>query len=520
MAHGAAAHAVEDDPGTTNERLIEELIPDAELCPRSVDEVTQLPSFLSKIRQCEQLLGQPYAEVDHSIQNALVLRRLQQMVHTLMLNPLWAERIRNAGLSGAPRSFEEWQQMPITDKRGMEELFMRKRPGMVVPLSRGGFQIVASGGTSSGSPVEAVYPIRELHDTYELAGEFMGNYVLGEHLAGPQPKWVITTLADYQMWSSGTMVGGVLQNIPGINYIGAGPVRKELFQHILSYEGKKAFMAISRGIAIMTEFGAGLGRTERESFHVALYGSGVLPHRNRVELTEMYPNLKIMSYFAATQAETIGLQRTPTSYLADVPGLHLVEIVDEHGRWVAEGEEGELVVTRLLGHEAPFPRFKVGDRMIRRPNLDGPGLKARQFEFAGRSGDVIHLADTQYSAPRTYESICHELYARGIVDLKAIAHELQFVNDRTKSVLTLIAAVDSVDWPRMRVATGLGAPGVRHVFIQSLIRSLSLFNAGDATPESIERAGYQFELRFVTRGSADIHRTEVGKVPMIRDIYE
>ena len=39
-----------------------------------------------------------------------------------------------------------------------------------------------------------------------------------------------------------------------------------------------------------------------------------------------------------------------------------VEIVDDQGRWVAEGEEGELVVTRLLGHEAPFPRFKVGDR--------------------------------------------------------------------------------------------------------------------------------------------------------------
>jgi phenylacetate-CoA ligase len=518
MAHAGGARSVGDYG--THHKLVEKLIPDAELAPRSVDDVLELPSFLSKIRQCEQLLGRRYAEVDHAVQDALVLRRLQQMVHTLMLNPLWNERIRRAGLNGAPRSFEEWQQVPITDKQGMEALFMRNRPGMVVPLNRGGFQIVASGGTSSGSPVEAVYPIREFHDTYALAGEFMGNYILAEHLAGQQPKWVITTLADYQMWSSGTMVGGVLQNIPGINYIGAGPIRKELFQHILSYEGKKAFMAISRGIAIMTDLGAGLGRTERESFHVALYGSGLLPHRKRVELLEMYPNLKIMSYFAATQAETIGLQRTPDSWLADVPGLHLVEIVDEQGRWVAEGEEGELVVTRLLGHEAPFPRFKVGDRMIRRPNLDGPGLKTRQFEFAGRSGDVIHLADTQYSAPRAYESICKELYARGIMDLEALAHEFQFLNDRTRSTLTLLAAVDTVEWPAMRVASGLGEPGVRHVFLQALTRSLSLYNLGDATPESIERAGYRFELRFVTRQSPEIHRTEVGKVPIIRDIFE
>lgn len=50
----------------------------------------------------------------------------------------------------------------------------------------------------------------------------------------------------------------------------------------------------------------------------------------------------ILSYFAATQAETIGLQLRPESpYLATVPGLHLIEVVDEEGRWVDEGEEGE-----------------------------------------------------------------------------------------------------------------------------------------------------------------------------------
>jgi phenylacetate-CoA ligase len=517
MAQHAGAQVVEER--AVHEDLVERLIPDEEMAPRSIDDVIALPSFLSKIKACEGYLGQKYAEIDHALQDALVLRRLQQMVNTLLLNPLWNERIRKAGITGGLNSFEEWQQIPITDKQGMEELFMRKRPGMVVPLSQGGFQIVASGGTSSGSPVEAVYPIRELHDTYALAGDFMGNYILAEHLAGDEPKWMITTLADYQMWSSGTMVGGVLQNIPGINYIGAGPVRKELFQHILSYEGKKAFMAISRGIAIMGDLGLGLSKAARESFHVALYGSGLLPHRKRMELTEFYPNLKIMSYFAATQAETIGLQRNPDSYLAAVPGLHLVEIVDEQGQWVAEGEEGELVVTRLLGHEAPFPRFKVGDRMIRRPNLDGPGLKTQQFEFAGRSGDVIHLADTQYSAPRTYESICHELRARAILDLNVIAHEFQFVNDRKSGTLTLIAAVDAVEWPMMRVEAGLGELGVRNVFVQSLIRSLSLFNLGDATPDYIDRTGYRFALQFVTRQSPEIYRTELGKVPMIRDIF-
>ena len=141
------------------------------------------------------------------------------------------------------------------------------------------------------------------------------------------------------------MVGGVLQNIPGINYIGAGPVSKEVFGHILSYSGPKALMAISQGIALLAEMGADCNVDARHSWHVALYGSGLLTHKTRTALTRVYPNLAIMSYFAATQAEAIGLQLSPESHLAAVPGLHFIEIVDEKGRWVNVDEEGELVVT-------------------------------------------------------------------------------------------------------------------------------------------------------------------------------
>src|SRR5262249_40634215 len=143
-------------------------------------------------------------------------------------------------------------------------------------------------------------------------------------------------------------------------------------------------------------------------------------------------------YFAATQAETIGLQLEPESpILAAVPGLHLIEIVDADGRWVAEGEEGELVVTRLHAHEAPLLRLKLDDRMVRRPRLDGPGLKTQQFEFSGRSGDVLHLDDTQYSATRTYTTLCGELRAAGVFDLESMAHEMQFINHRANRTLTL-----------------------------------------------------------------------------------
>ncbi|MEV0614377.1 hypothetical protein AB0I81_13710 [Nonomuraea sp. NPDC050404] len=499
--------------------LADRLIPDDELAPGSVEAVTGLPSFAGKMAAFEQAYRTPYSELPHEVQDALVLRRLRQLVNTVRLNPAWRERLEGCGVDGSgPLTFEDWQAVPPADKDTQRDLYMESRPGLVVPIDRGGFEVVASGGTSGGSPLEVVYALRELHDTYRIAGRFLGDYQLAAHFADDGAKWLFTTLADYQMWSSGTMVGGVLQHVPGVNYIGAGPVTAGVLEHMFSYPGQKALMGISAGIAILSDLGAGLKREARESFRVALYGSGVLAHRKRAELKAVYPNLVILSYFAATQAETIGLQLAESDpALTAVPGLHLVEIVDEDGRWVGEDEEGELVVTRLHAHEAPLLRLKLGDRMIRRPALDGIGPRAQRFEFAGRTGDVLHIADSQYSAARAYEAVREDLRLATPVDLDQVAHEIQFVNQREDRAITLMVAVDDVPAMTYMTETALGPYGAHHVFLNALPRSLSLFNQGEANPASIEKTGYRFHLRFVPRSSPEIERTHVGKVPLVRD---
>ncbi|MFJ4715578.1 hypothetical protein [Streptomyces sp. NPDC088785] len=514
----ALAPGLPPDPDAARD-LARHLIPDQELRPASVAAVSALPSFASKLAECERLCGAPYSTLSHTVQDALVLRRLQQLVHTVRLNPLWRDRLDGAGIVRAPESLAAWQRIPLSGKDVQRDFFMGTRPGLVVPLDEGRFEIVASGGTSGGRPLETVYSIRELHDTYEIAGRFLGTYQLDGRLTGTDPKWLFTTLADYQMWSSGTMVGGVLQNVPGVNYVGAGPVTAPVLEHMFSYRGPKALMGISAGIAILGDLGAGMTQQAKESFRVALYGSGVLPHRKRAELRAMYPNLEILSYFAATQAETIGLQLSEDSPdLAAVPGLHLIEIVDERGHWVEEGEEGELVVTRLHAHEAPLLRLKLGDRMIRKPRVDGPALRTERFEFAGRTGDVLHINDSQYSAARAYAEVRGELAAAEVVDLDDAAHEVQFVNVRESRSITLVAAVDDPVSLAFRMETVLGAPGIQQVFVNALPRALSLFNHGEANPAYMAQTGYTFDVKFVHRMSPEIKRTDVGKVPLVRDM--
>ncbi|MGR9054133.1 MAG: hypothetical protein ACU84J_15955, partial [Gammaproteobacteria bacterium] len=167
-----------------------QMIPAEEMNPKSVDDVVKLPAFYEKMQALEKLFNKPYSELDHEIQQTLELRRLQQLINTMKLNPLWKERIAQSGLTEVPRNFEEWQQIPITDKSLVSDYFTGPRLGLVVPLNYGGFEIVASGGTSSGTPSETVYALRELWDTYKIAGKFMGDYVLRDYLAGNDPKWM------------------------------------------------------------------------------------------------------------------------------------------------------------------------------------------------------------------------------------------------------------------------------------------------------------------------------------------
>ena len=504
--------------GPAATELAARLIPEEELRPRSAGQVAALPPFADKLEECARLVGAPYCEIRQDVQDALVMRRLQQIVNTALLNPLWRERLHYFGVTEAPADQAEWERIPLSDKTVQRDMFMGARAGMVVPIEHGGFEVVASGGTSDGQPLEIVYSLRELRDTYRISGAFMGAYQLSRYLRGAGPRWLYTTLADYQMWSSGTMVGGVLAQVPGINYIGAGPVTAPVLEHMFSYPGSKALMGISAGIGILSELGAGMPAPARESFRVAMYGSGLIPQRKQEELRAVYPNVSILSYFAATQAECIGLQLDHESpELAAVPGLHLVEIVDEHGRAVPEGEEGELVVTRLHAHETPLLRLKLGDRMVRRAPLDGRGLKTGRFEFAGRSGDTLHLNDSQYSAALAQASIRAELHRVSGIDLDRVALDVQFANHRGSKLLVLRVAADDAERLAEKAESALGPGGWRGLFAAALPRSLSLFNDREATPESIEASGYDFRLSFVPRGSQEIERTSVGKVPLVRD---
>ncbi len=497
------------------------LFPAQQMAPKSAQEVLNLPSFMSKLGQAQRCFGRPFAALDLSVQQAIVMQRAYQLVEILKVNPLWQERLASHSCTAPIDSIEQWQALPLMERDDLHELYMGNRPGLVIGLEHGHFQIIASGGTSGGLPIETVYSINELRDTYALSGAFFDQHILPHYLTGELPKWMITTLTDYEMWSSGSMLGGVLQNIEGANFIHAGPTSEKIFNHMMSYPGPKSFLGMSREIAALAELGEALPLDVRSSFKLAFYGSGILQPMQQTKLKQVYPDLQILSYFASNQAEAIGIGLVPDGPLAAVPGLHLIEIVDNDGRWVKEGEEGELVITRLHAQHAPMLRMKLGDRMRRCPAHQSPTLNTDCFEFAGRSSDIIHLGESHYAAPLVLSKLSQALSELNGFSIEQQSFEVQFQNNRADKVLSLVLSAQQSTAEVLKNSAGtlLDETEIRALFIKALGAALSLFDQTDEQLRALSETSYRFAIEVVEPQSPLLYRTGVNKTPLIKDVF-
>jgi len=81
-------------------------------------------------------------------------------------------------------------------------------------------------------------------------------------------------------------------------------------------------------------------------------------------------------------------------------GLHIfgetavVEVVDEDGRAVGEGEEGEVLVTNLHNYTMPLIRYRIGDRAVRGADRCSCGRPYPLLErVVGRTESCIHRRD-------------------------------------------------------------------------------------------------------------------------------
>jgi phenylacetate-coenzyme A ligase PaaK-like adenylate-forming protein len=133
------------------------------------------------------------------------------------------------------------------------------------------------------------------------------------------------------------------------------------------------------------------------------------PHAITCSAGTLYPFMReaieqvfrcpVYNWYGSREVGVIATQLPQETRLVVPPAAHVVEIVDDAGRPVPAGTEGDVLVTCLLNHAMPLIRYRIGDRAALAPSA-ADGVQ-RLTHLSGRNVDTFRtregtLVDGEY----------------------------------------------------------------------------------------------------------------------------
>jgi phenylacetate-CoA ligase len=132
-------------------------------------------------------------------------------------------------------------------------------------------------------------------------------------------------------------------------------------------------------------------------------------------------------YDSYSGVEACGLiSETKIGQLVNSPDVGIIEVLDEKGNMVKEGESGELVSTGLLNFDQPLIRYKIGDRVcLSKNSVSEEGIYMPKIEsIDGRIEDVVVGPDGRIMV--RFHSIFLEL--DGLIMSQVIQESINHIN--------------------------------------------------------------------------------------------
>jgi phenylacetate-coenzyme A ligase PaaK-like adenylate-forming protein len=165
-----------------------------------------------------------------------------------------------------------------------------------------------------------------------------------------------------------------------------------------------------------------------------VYGGSPMMESDKQWLQDCLGTQSISSILAANDGAQLGYQ------CADLGGtLHhicddynLLEVVDEDGRRLPDGEAGDLIITSLQKFEGPLIRYRIGDVGRIFAHKCGCGRNGRVLEYLGRSDGLIKAR----SRTMLYSDLLAELAQFKVSELQVevtTRHHKETVIVRTES---------------------------------------------------------------------------------------
>ena len=313
--------------------------------------------------------------------------RLNALLQSALAHSPWhAARLRAAGLDNAAGAgavtLDDLSRLPIMDKRdardNVEQLMWREAPGGVFKYTTGG---------SSGEPL--IFHFGRARQAADAAGRLRARRWWGVE-PGEREVYLWGAPVELNETDRIKTLRDRMVNQLLLNAFEMSPARMDDYLAAIRTWNPKAIYGYASSLALLAAHAEARGiRPKLPALRVvSSTGEPLFPHQR--ELIERVFGVPVSVEYGARDAGLMALQ-SPDGTLLQMSETHLIEVLDDAGNPV---EEGEAVITSLVSEAQPFIRYRTGD-VVRRSGKTDPGGRGLEVLDAvvGRQTDFIVAAD-------------------------------------------------------------------------------------------------------------------------------
>jgi phenylacetate-CoA ligase len=273
-------------------------------------------------------------------------------------------------------------RLPTMNKRdardNVEQLVWRAVPG-------GGFKYTTGG--SSGEPL--IFYFGRARQAADAAGRMRARRWWGVQ-PGEREVYLWGAPVELNKTDRIKTLRDRLVNQLLLNAFEMSPARMDDYLATIQAWNPKAVYGYASSLALLAAHAESRGMRPKLSALrvVSTTGEPLFPHQR--ELIERVFGVPVSVEYGARDAGLMALQ-SPDGTLLQMSETHLIEVLDDAGNPV---EEGEAVITSLVSEAQPFIRYRTGD-VVRRSGKADPGGRGLDVLDAviGRQTDFIVAAD-------------------------------------------------------------------------------------------------------------------------------
>lgn len=359
-----------------------------------------------------------YETMGHAELKELQLTRFKKTVAATYNNvPFYARRFKEAGIRPEDiRSLDDLNNLPFTYKADLRDNYPFGL--FAVPKSEV-VRIHASSGTS-GKPTVVGYTKNDLETWSDLLARNLTMVGLGK-------DDVFQNAVNYGLFTGGLGFHYGVEKIGAmIVPSGTGSTTRQL--EMMMDFGVTALHCTPSYALYLAETAREMDIVDKLSLRVGCFGAEPWSSNTRKQLEKI---LNIKAYDSYGLSEVMG--PGVAFECEEQDGLHLwsdhffVEVLDENGEQVSEGEKGELVLTSLTKEAFPIVRYRTGDitRLLESECSCGR-TTVRISRLLGRADDMLIVRGINVF-PSQIEDV--------VVKIPEITEHFQVILDRNKKML-------------------------------------------------------------------------------------